>query len=187
MAIRFHVAANAAEHVAFAYSPLLEAVLSLHVLVEPKHHAAQHAFVRDARRLPSAIKREIAAFSFALRCYSPGFLYPRATGDYAAFATELEALTTLPDDLIAFEFTRPLYGGARPRELAALGRPAIRQAILAQAAALPQASQSLVRLALDEPPAVLDRFRTLLATYWTDYFEAEWSRIEPELAEAVIE
>jgi DNA-binding transcriptional ArsR family regulator len=187
MAIRFHVAADAAERIAFAYSPLLEAVLSLHVLTEPKHHAVQHAFVRDARRLPSAIRREIAAFAFALRSYFPGFLYPRATGDYAAFATELAALASVPDDLITLEFTRPLHGGALPRDPAALGHPAIRQAILAQATDLPLASQSLVHLALEDPRALLDRFSQLLATYWADYFAAEWSRVEPRLAEAVIE
>jgi DNA-binding transcriptional ArsR family regulator len=187
VAIRFHVAADAPERIAFAYSPLLETVLSLHVLVEPKHHAVQHAFVRDARRIPSAIRREIAAFSFALRSYCPGFLFPRATGDYAAFATELEALANVPDDLVALEFTRPLYGGTHPRDPAALGRSAVRQAILAQANDLPQASQSLVRLALDDPHTLLDRFRELLTRYWADYFEAEWNRVEPHLAEAVID
>src|SRR5690349_21674964 len=42
--IRIRLPLNPAEHIAFAYSPLLECVLSLHVLVGPKHHALHHAW-----------------------------------------------------------------------------------------------------------------------------------------------
>ena len=38
MTIVFRLPPSAAERVAFSYSPALEAVRSLHVLVEPKHH-----------------------------------------------------------------------------------------------------------------------------------------------------
>ena len=38
----------------------MEAVLSLHVLVEPKHHPVQHEWVRAMRRLSPALKREVA-------------------------------------------------------------------------------------------------------------------------------
>ena len=44
--IRFAVPAeDAPDRIAFAYSPLQEAVLSLHVLVAPTHHALQHDWV----------------------------------------------------------------------------------------------------------------------------------------------
>src|SRR3954453_16942309 len=42
---RFRVSDDAAESIAFSYSRLLEAVLSLHVLSQPKHHPVQHAWV----------------------------------------------------------------------------------------------------------------------------------------------
>ena len=45
MAVRFNIPAFAVERLSFAYSPLVEAVLSLHVLMEPKHHPLQHEFV----------------------------------------------------------------------------------------------------------------------------------------------
>ena len=51
MTIVFRIPASAAERVGFAYSPSMEAVLSLHVLVEPKHHPVQHGFVRAMRGL----------------------------------------------------------------------------------------------------------------------------------------
>jgi hypothetical protein len=63
--ITFRFAADPAESIAFSYSPVVEAVLSLHVLTEPKHHPLQHPWVRKARALPAALKREIAAFGFA--------------------------------------------------------------------------------------------------------------------------
>ena len=49
MAIRFELARTSTARVAFGYSPLLESVLSLHVLAEPKHHALQHEWVRAMR------------------------------------------------------------------------------------------------------------------------------------------
>ena len=49
MAIRFVLPEQESESVAFAYSPVVEAVLSLHVLTEPKHHPLQHPWVRRAR------------------------------------------------------------------------------------------------------------------------------------------
>jgi hypothetical protein len=57
--IVFRLPPSAAERVAFSYSPAMEAVLSLHVLVEPKHHPVQHEWVRAMRRLSPALKREV--------------------------------------------------------------------------------------------------------------------------------
>jgi DNA-binding transcriptional ArsR family regulator len=187
MAIRFRIADAAAEQVAFAYSPLLEAVLSLHVLTEPKHHAAQHAFVRQARRLSIPLKREIAAFSFAYRSYFPGFLYPTPTGEFGSFTTELDALAAIPDDLVTLEFTRPLYGGTLPRDPRLLVRPEVRSTIVREADTLSPESRELIRLALDAPQVLLDRFRQLMEYYWAECFEDEWARLDPQLAEAVIE
>ena len=59
MPIRFHVPTHALERLAFAYSPLLEAVLSLHVLTEPKHHPLQHQWVRQMRALPAVDRKSV--------------------------------------------------------------------------------------------------------------------------------
>ena len=53
-------------------------MLSLHVLVEPKHHALQHDWVRAARSLRSGLRREIAALSFLYRWTLPNCLLPTA-------------------------------------------------------------------------------------------------------------
>ena len=79
--IVFRVPASGAERVGFSYSPSLEAVLSLHVLVEPKHHPVQHGWVRAMRGLAPALKREIDVFAFAFRAYFPEFFLSQAGFD----------------------------------------------------------------------------------------------------------
>ena len=118
--IVFKLPPAAAEQVAFCYSPLLEAVLSLHVLVEPKHHPVQHEWVRSMRRLSPWLRREIEVFAFAFRAYFPEFLFPAPSGEMAGFEGELRRLRSLPDDLVRMEFAIPLagrpVGGAIPRD-----------------------------------------------------------------------
>src|SRR5262245_39617926 len=93
--IVFRVPASVSEGVVFSYSPSLEAVLSLHVLVEPKHHPVQHEWVRAMRALPPALKREIDAFAFAYRAYFPEFFFPSPSGELLDFEGELARLRAL--------------------------------------------------------------------------------------------
>ena len=95
MAIRFELEPGEEEALAFACSPLLETVLSLHVLAEPRHHALQHEWVRAARRLPSSLRREIAVLSFLYRWTIPNCVLPTASGSDEDFETEVAALRRL--------------------------------------------------------------------------------------------
>jgi DNA-binding transcriptional ArsR family regulator len=184
--IRFRLAPDAVDRIAFAYSPLLEAALSLHVLVEPKHHPLQHDWVRGMRRLDARLRREIAAFSFLYRGTLADVFLPSPTSGYPGFEAELEALTALDEDVLAYELTRPLYdhGGAEPRE-AHLDDEGIRAAILANAGAHGPDAVGVARELVDDPVAVAQRLTGLLEGYWTAAFEDEWRRIEPRLAHAV--
>jgi DNA-binding transcriptional ArsR family regulator len=185
MAIRFTMPMPAEEHVAFAYSPLLEAVLSLHVLAEPKHHPAQHRWVRLAARFPAGLKRQIDALGFVFRSYIPEFVFPGAGGGFPAFEAELGQLDSLPTELVALEFSRPLRGGTASRDPAALSDKRVREEITVAAAALTRPARQLALLLLDDPVRLLQRFQALLHDYWEHAFEAEWSRIEDSLADAV--
>jgi DNA-binding transcriptional ArsR family regulator len=185
MTIRFTLSPPPEEHVAFAYSPLLEAVLSLHVLAEPKHHPVQHRWVRQASKLPAGLKREIEALEFAFRSYVPEFVFPGPTGGLAAFETELGRLSALPDELVAVEFSRPLRGGAATRDPAALADPEVRREIARAAEALPDPTRRLACLVLDDPARLLTEFQQLLHAYWEHAFRTEWSRVEDSLADAV--
>src|SRR5918911_4555385 len=114
--IRFHLPVRAVERLAFAYSPLFEAVLSLHVVVEPKHHPLQHDWVRRQRELPERLRRQIHAFAFAFRAYIPQVLAPTPLAGYASFEEELERLARQPAEAIAFEFTVPLAPAESARD-----------------------------------------------------------------------
>jgi Family of unknown function (DUF5937) len=89
--IRFHIPAFAVERLSFAYSPLVEAVLSLHVLVEPKHHPLQHEFVRRMRSLPAPLRRRIGELAFVYRRTMPDFFAPSPDEGYGSFHDELRA------------------------------------------------------------------------------------------------
>ena len=47
-----------------AYSPLLEAALTVHVLAMPKQHALQLPWVRACRDLSPALRQELKVFRF---------------------------------------------------------------------------------------------------------------------------
>ena len=159
MTIAFRLPASAAERVALTYSPSLEAVLSLHVLVEPKHHPLQHGWVRAMRRLSPALKREIDALAFAYRAYFPEFFFPSPAGEQLAFAQELERLRDVDAALLQREYAIPFVGDG-PLD----GAPAD---------------------VLDDPGALHERVLALLEDYWGQAFADEWDRIEPELAASV--
>ena len=188
MAIRFRLPRDAPDRVAFAYSPLLEAALSLHVLVEPKHHPLQHEWVRAMRRLDASLRREIATFSFLYRVTLADVFLPSPTEEYPELARELELLTGLDERTLAYELTRPLHdhGGAEPRD-PRLDDPAVRASVLRSAEFHGADSVAVVRELLDDPAAVAGRLALMLERYWEAAFEAEWRELEPRLGAAVAE
>jgi DNA-binding transcriptional ArsR family regulator len=187
--IAFRLPPAAAERAAFSYSPAMEAVLSLHVLVEPKHHPVQHEWVRAMRRLPPALKREVEVFAFAYRAYFPEFFFPPAAGELSDFEGELRRVRGADERLVRLEFAIPLVDwqadvGLR-RDPAALEAPATRARLRERAAAA--GDEALARQLLDDPRALLERFLRLLEAYWEEAFAREWQRIEPDLAASVSE
>ena len=189
MAIRFFLPEQADESVAFAYSPVVEAVLSLHVLVEPKHHPLQHAWVRRMRTLDPSLRAEIRAFTFAYANSFPDFVSPRPDRDYLSFEAELEALHDLDPTLLAFEFLRPIWDheGKWPRDESLLTRADVRDEALRRAEWHGEGGRELARLIFDDPPELARRFRKLLRRYWEAAFAEEWLRLEHRLAYAVEE
>jgi DNA-binding transcriptional ArsR family regulator len=174
--------------VAFGYSPLLECVLSLHVLTEPKHHALQHAWVRRMRGLPASLRREISALSFLYRWTVPDCVLPAADTGYDGFEVELARLRRLRTDVAAFELLRPIYdhgGGPRPARRRVLASPDVRRKALRTAGVLGTQSRRAAASLFDDPAAFVERFASLLGAYWEEAFAGEWERIEPRLAESV--
>ncbi|MGH2920615.1 MAG: DUF5937 family protein [Gaiellaceae bacterium] len=181
MAIRFAVPVREPDRLAFAYSPLLEAVISLHVLVAPKHHPLQHDFVRRMRRLSPVLKRRISELSFVYRWTVPDFVSPSAEAEFSDFAHELELLGQHEPETLAFEFLRPLYDHGGRHDLALLADDDVKRHALEQSA-LFGASSDLAALIFDDPVELGGRFSALLGDYWEAAFAEEWEGLEPRLA-----
>jgi DNA-binding transcriptional ArsR family regulator len=186
MPIRFHLPAFALERLAFAYSPLLEAVLSLHVVLEPKHHPLQHEWVRRMRSLPPALRRRIGDFAFAYRRTLPDLLAPSPEAEFRSFEEELEALVARDESTLALEFLRPVYDHAGRRDQRLLSREAVRRQALDNAGAL-GTSAHLASLIFDDPRQLALDFADLVGEYWEAAFAEEWGRLEPRLAGAVVD
>jgi DNA-binding transcriptional ArsR family regulator len=183
--IRFAVPAeDALDRIAFAYSPLQEAVLSLHVLVAPKHHALQHEWVREMRKLPAALKRRISEFAFAYRWTMPAFVTASPEDEFSDFEQDLSELAGHDSETLALDFLRPLYDHAGRRETELLANEDVRRHALGQCDRH-GASPELVSLVFDDPAELGRRFAALLADYWDAAFSDEWARLEPQLTDAV--
>lgn len=187
MAIRFELAAEDEAGLAFAASPLLETVLSLHVLAEPKHHSLQHEWVRAMRRLPATLRREIVALSFLYRWTLPNCILPSPTTGDDDFETELARLRELRPELAAFELLRPLYdhGGSQRARRRICGDGQVRAVALRRAGIVGPEARRAATLLFDDPSALRERFARLLEVYWEEAFAAEWLRIEPKLAAGI--
>jgi len=181
--ITFVLPEGALERIAVAYSPLVEAFFSLDVLTDPKHHPLHHGWVRRARRLAPALKREIAFFSYYYDPYIPSPIATYPTGDYPSFEAEIERLSGLDDETIRYEFSAPFAGMTA---ISAGYSPADgdwREAALFRAEEA--GVGELARLALDSPRGLIRRLCAMLESYWAAAFENEWRRIEREIALSV--
>ena len=184
--IRYRFSADPAESIAFSYSPLLEAVLSLHVLSEPKHHPLQHPWVRRARLLPAPLRREIADFRFAYDGFVPEFLMPTPGSPYRSFEEDLRELEQFDEPTLALGFLRPLYDHRGERDEALLADPTVKEHVIARAK-VAGGDPALAALIFEAPRELTERFVALLGSYWEAAFEEEWSGLEPRLAETVAE
>jgi hypothetical protein len=106
--IRFHLPEDAIERVCFTYSAKLEAVFSLHVLVEPQRHPLHHAWIRRMRGLPLALRRELASCSFAFGAAPPSLgtalpdpLASIPAGPFESFEDGVAGVRALPAETVA--------------------------------------------------------------------------------------
>jgi len=180
--IRLRLPATATSWLAIVYSPVIEAIFSLHVLTQPKHHPLQHEWVRSARRLPPELRRRMGEFAWAYEGYVPTLASP--AGEYRSFEQELDSLRGLADDQLRVELLRP-FALEYPRSPEVLDEQDVRALVLERAAAYGPDAERLVRLTLEDPGEVLRHFIEVLEEYWERAFRQEWERLEPLLADVV--
>ncbi len=182
--IRIALSEHADEHVAFAISPLLECVLSLHVLLGPKHHAVQHEWVRKMRGLDPTLRREIERYGFVYREQIPDLFLPRADGAFESFADGLARLRRSPPEELLAAFGRPLYdhGGH-----GMFDEPAARNAAIERATAAGEPTRGAAVALFDDPARFTETLSSLFECYWSAAFEAEWERVEERLSRSIVE
>ena len=178
MSIRVRVPQSTAGLVHVAPAPLVETMLSLHVLMHPKEHPLQHPWIRQMRKLSAALKREIRAFWFLYSDITADFMLPERADAPQSFDEALAAFAALPPERARYELARPAFfyfepdGGPESLE-----REDVRERLRRRAG--PAIAEQL----LDDPAAVQRRVVELLAAYWAESFAAEWERLEPALAD----
>jgi DNA-binding transcriptional ArsR family regulator len=138
------------------------------------------------RSLPPALKRSIAAFSFAYRRHIPDLFSPSPDAELPSFDAEVAALSALDDDTIALEFSRPLWDHGGRRDAAHLKRDEVRAHIECSAAAM-GADPKIAALVYEDPRELAKRFVGFIRSYWEHAFAEEWARVEPLLAQTVAE
>jgi DNA-binding transcriptional ArsR family regulator len=188
VAIRFRIEDRGGA-AGFALSPVSEALLSLHVLLFPKHHAAQHPWIRAMHRVSAALKHEIQAFVFAFQGALPDCMLPAGAGDRPSFEEQLARIREAPLDLFVYDLARPLFywheeDGGGPERLA---EPEVRDLILTRAESASSDTLAAAELIFADPEALRERFLGLLVSYWEEAFAREWDRLEPQLAGEVEE
>jgi DNA-binding transcriptional ArsR family regulator len=177
VAIRFHLATISSEQIALGYSPVLEALISLHSALEPKHHPVQHPWARRTRALPARLREDLRRFAFLFDGYTPNFFAPTPARAFPRFENEVERIAALPEGELTPEFEHSQrYVDVRRHPN---GSPRS-----ARDDADAEARRRLAAKAVANPRKILGEFLELLSEYWKLAFRAEWSRLEPQLADA---
>jgi DNA-binding transcriptional ArsR family regulator len=184
--IRIRFAEGREQHVVFTCSPLLECVLSLHVLYAPQHHVLLHDWVRRTRSITPELRRRVESFAFLFHWHVPDMLLP-GTRNPESFESELSVLSTYPPELLLEEFGRPLYdhGGRHGEGL--YDDPNVRETMLARADGYGMESRRLAERLLADPSSFAHEFAALLEDYWSASFAGEWEDLEPRLTDSVAE
>jgi DNA-binding transcriptional ArsR family regulator len=178
MCIRVHVPEEITGLVHVAPAPLVETMLSLHVLMHPKEHPLQHPWIRQMRTLSPALKREIRAFWFLYSDITADFMLPARADAPQSFDEALASFAALPTERAQYELARPAFFYFEPDEgPESLARDDVRERIRRRA------GTGIARQLFDDPASVQARVVDLLAAYWAESFAAEWERLEPMLDE----
>lgn len=167
MGIRLRIDPQQPAHVRVARAPLLEAVISLHVLLYPKRHPLQHPWIRGARSLSPELKREIRALAFLNDDALPDCFLPPTAETASTFEEALAAFRALPGQRAAYALARPLfhYAEADMGGQDALERDDVQERIRRTSARYGDESGRIGAALLTEPELVRERVASLLESY----------------------
>jgi DNA-binding transcriptional ArsR family regulator len=183
MSLRLRLHETGADQVAFGCSPAHEALRSLEVLADVKHHPLHISWALRARkRMSPALKAEADAFAFWYRRRPLLFrgIWPHI--DVWDWADELSALRRAPvaeyaEMLIMAALVHGTLGPRVPLE-PFLESSELQREALTQVEARHPASLPVIRELIVDPERSRQRFADFLAAYWEACVAPEWPRIE---------
>lgn len=184
MAVRFLLPSERAVGlVGFAWSPLLEAAISMWPATHPKEVPMHLPWARRCRDLPDDLRAELRTIIVGAH-YMPGVFEIGLTGDLPTFADELEQFRAI--DLTTFTHEMSLgFGGlgCGPMSFdpAVLDDPTYVDQVLTNARATSERRATTAAELFDDPAAFQVRVTEMLERYWTLAFEDEWERIRPRI------
>ena len=185
MAVRFALPSDRPVGlVGFAWSPLLEAALSLRAVVHPKRFPMHLPWARRCRELPPDLLDEIRALTHGFPDFLPGVFEVGLAGDLPSFDDELDRFAALDDETWAWELSLGYGGtecGASPEERAIIHDPDYQQRVVATAAARDADHADAVAMAFHDPARSRARMTSMLRRYWDEAFHEEWDRIRPRI------
>jgi DNA-binding transcriptional ArsR family regulator len=178
------------EPVAFGCSPAHEALRSLHVLTDVKHHPLHISWVlRTRTRMNSELKDEADRFAFWYMDRPLVFreLWPPA--DVRTWPDELSVLREAPVE----QFAEQLIHGALTRK--GLGprvpldrfrrNPELQEQALAQIQARHPPSLPVMRELIADPEHNRERFAKFLSSYWQACIGPDWPTLEARLRDDI--
>lgn len=168
----------------FAWSPLLEAALSLRPVVQPKRYPMHLPWARRCRDLPDDLREEIRVVTMGFPVYLPGIFEVGLRGDTPNFEDDLARMTALDGDRLLYELSL-CYGGVGcapvDHDPTIVHDVDYARAVVDHATSIDAGHGRAVAAAFDDPVAYRDRVATMMERYWDAAFEAEWERVRPRI------
>ncbi|MFL6075813.1 MAG: DUF5937 family protein [Mycobacteriales bacterium] len=190
MALRLNFQHHAPDLVTFGFSPAHEALRSLHVLSDVKHHPLHISWaLRTRSRLSSELRDGIERFAFWYRDRPLVFRDIWSQSGAWSWDAELSALRTAP----VHQFAEQLIHGALVTRglghrvpLTAFRRDAdLQRTALDRVEARHPASLPALRDLIADPERCRTRFADFLAAYWQACLAPEWPDLEARLRDDI--
>jgi DNA-binding transcriptional ArsR family regulator len=179
MTMRLRLAHAGADLAAFSCSPAHEALRSLHVLNDVKHHPLHISWaLRTRARMTPELKDEAERFAFWYLDRPVVFREIWAQVDVWSWADELSALRAAPvgqfaEQLIHGALLGRTLGERTPLSMFRRNRDLHEQA-LARIEARHPASLPVMRELIGDPERCRDRFAEFLSSYWQACIAPDW-------------
>jgi biotin operon repressor len=182
MSFSLHISNLSPEQIIFAYSPAHEAMVALHVFVDPKHHPLHIAWMIQARRRMSpSLKAEIDGFRFLYSRPIVEFWEINEESSIRSFSDALNELKDKPIRLYIKSVMETFLG----QKIEDDKLPHAQKAFLEMAnERFPDCKDVILDL-MEHPKENRDRFLSMLEAFWDTCLKKDWPEMESKFLEDI--